>query len=328
MSTVYDRVLGDSSVEPPKLRPRTVGIAVIDGSDGPILSLSYQADFRCEEEMGCSKLRNAFAQAAPRRSIQYKANKHSYEPLKSTVENQQARLVLDDGRVAVFSTGGYMSNVDRQIDEALRYFEQASVDDGTAPAWFHFGDFLIVPLDRDETIAAIARELIDAAKAGALCAGAIGVNVFGRGFCLFDERDLSKADVKAAIQSTKDHAKRMKDLEPVADVVKAGPMKNGFGSAYYFLGNPRLNADGEVVYWLNGSSVRFANGRSYQPCGWYTLDDLVAERYMLPAAENADESFRDFDDSGMFRKVKLSDDEAQALLNERGLMTAVEGLKA
>lgn len=67
----------------------------------------------------------------------------------------------------------------------------------------------------------------------------------------------------------------------MAEVVNNGPMKTNYDLAYYLLGSPRLNSEGEVVYWLNGTPVKFTNGRSYQPMGWCTLDDLVEERYAV-----------------------------------------------
>ena len=110
--------------------------------------------------------------------------------------------------------------------------------------------------------------------------------------------------------------------KPVAAVVKEGPMKNAWGSAYYFLGNPSARHGESVHYWLNGTSVRMPNGRSDQPSGWYSLQDLLDEKYMEDARVKSDEDFKTFDHKGNFRPEKLTDEQAEAELKARGLRWA------
>ena len=178
----------------------------------------------------------------------------------------------------------------------------------------------------DSLFTEVLLRLVDAAKAGQLVVTAGGV--FGSGINLLDARDVSDETVEAIRESNAWTRKQMKKLAPVAEVVKSGPMANPYSGGFYFLGSPRFDSErADVVYFLNGNSVRFANGRSVQPHGWYTLDDLRNERYMQSAAVDADDSFRSFDDKGSFRAKKLTEDEAATELKRRGLISAVDDLK-
>lgn len=65
------------------------------------------------------------------------------------------------------------------------------------------------------------------------------------------------------------------------------------GHDWYFLGNPSVLEDSEgqpaVRYWLNG-----IGGRDYpQPYGWYTEDELLAEKFADDARERKRERERE-----------------------------------
>lgn len=148
------------------------------------------------------------------------------------------------------------------------------------PGWFHFGRLLVLPCT-DDVFGAVLDRLVDAAKAGTLSVGN-GGGLFGSGFSFFDERDLSD-DAKAQITANNEtYREDMEALRPVAEVVKEA---HGF----YFLGNPQRRTDGKARYWLNGASQRLPSGRRSQPFGWYTLEELLEEKYVQDAETKEDE---------------------------------------
>jgi len=168
----------------------------------------------------------------------------------------------------------------------------------------------------------ILEKLVEAAQAGQLVVGSGGIGAFGSGFSFFDARDLTEA-AKAEISARNSwYREQMELLKPVAAVVKEGPMKNAWGSAYYFLGNPLKREGGRVQYWLNGTGVKLPNGRANQPSGWYTLQELLDEKYMDDVRAKSDEDFKRFDHKGSFRPEKLTDEQAEVELKARGLRWA------
>lgn len=206
-------------------------------------------------------------------------------------------------------------------------FEHAAAQGGaveeryTQAGGFHDGAVLVFE-KLPGLFTEVLEKLVEAAKAGQLVVGSGGVGAFGSGFSFFDARDLTE-EAKAAITAQNAwYREQMELLKPVAAVVKEGPMKNAWGSAYYFLGNPSARHGESVHYWLNGTSVRMPNGRSDQPSGWYSLQDLLDEKYMEDARVKSDESFKRFDQKGNFRPEKLTDEQAEAELKARGLRWA------
>lgn len=154
---------------------------------------------------------------------------------------------------------------------------QAPTDTPCHAAWFATGDALVIPRGSG-IFAAVVDHLIEAARAGTLTVGGIGQSVFGTGLTLFDSRDLGPLARAEITETTHLYEQRMEDLEPVKKALKA----RGYG--WYFLGSPttmttRPSGDAEVHYWLNGHSIRTAQGYR-QPYGWYTAADLLAETFM------------------------------------------------
>lgn len=150
------------------------------------------------------------------------------------------------------------------------------------PAWLHHGDMLVLPRGTDDEFGQIVDKLIDAAHAGTLVVGGMGPAVFTSGLTLLDERDLDQASKQRVIDAKIWHLGRMAELAPVeAELTERG-------HRFMFLGNPDdRNIDGQtaVRYWLNGfGSDR--HGLDYpQPFGWYTLEELLAEKFVIDARE-------------------------------------------
>lgn len=216
----------------------------------------------------------------------------------------------------------------QELVEALARLDAPAEEGEVTSAPGEFNDGRVLLFKRSNNLfGEVLEALAEAAEAREL--GVTAGGVFGQGLTFFDCRDLGPKLLAELKEQREFVRESLKELEPVAELVKAGPMANNWGSAYYFLGNPRFDQEkNATVYWLNGNSVRFSNGRSYQPCGWFTLDELREGLYMEQAAVKADESFRSFDESGDFRKRELTEAEAAAELERRGLVSAVEGLPA
>ena len=216
----------------------------------------------------------------------------------------------------------------QELIEALARLDAPVVEGERASAAGEFNDGRVLLFERsDSLLGEVLEALAEAAEAGEL--GVTAGGVFGQGLTFFDCRDMGPKLLAELKEQREFVREALKELEPVAELVKAGPMANNWGSAYHFLGNPRFDREkNATVYWLNGNSVRFSNGRSYQPCGWFTLDELREGLYMEQAAVKADEGFRSFDESGNFRRRELTEAEATAELERRGLVSAVEGLPA
>lgn len=190
------------------------------------------------------------------------------------------------------------------------------------PGWFHFGNLLVFE-KKDGLFGDVLQKLLEAAKTGNLVVGGGGIGAFGSGFSFFDGRDLTDEAKDQISANNRWYREQMEALKPVAAVVQEGPMKSNWGGAYYALGSPRLTEDGTVKYWLNGQSVKFPNGRSVQPFGWYSLQELLDEKYMEGAAEKADEHFKRYDPKGNTRaEGELTDEQAEAELKAKGLRWA------
>jgi len=203
----------------------------------------------------------------------------------------------------------------------------AGIEPGEAveqPGWFHNGSLLVFE-KREGLFGEILGELLEAARVGQLLVGGGNIGPFGSGFTLLDARDMSE-ELKASVTAANSWRREQeKALEPVAEIVKQGPMKNSWGSAYYFLGKPtKFDGWDEVKFWLNGNGVKFPNGRTDQPSGYYSLQELLDEKYMVDAAEHSDEKFLRFDDKGSYRREELTVEQAAQELASRGLTWASE----
>lgn len=144
-------------------------------------------------------------------------------------------------------------------------------------AWFEYGDLLVIQ-KADGAHRLVVEHLLQASKAGHLTTGKLGVGAFGSGISLFDSRDFSQETVDQLVEAQQIYDKNMKALEPVVDTLRAR------GHHWHFLGNPQAHtrADGARVvrYWLNGSTTTTPSGRRGQPFGWYTLADLLDEKWI------------------------------------------------
>ncbi len=191
------------------------------------------------------------------------------------------------------------------------------------PGWFHYGGVLFFE-KKNGLFGDVLKELVEAAKAGFLVMGSGGIG-FGSGFNLFDARDLTEQATAEISASNRWYKEQMELLKPVAEVVEQGPMasRSNYGRAYFFLGKPtQFDGTDEVKYWLNGNSVRFPNGRSEQPFGYYTLQELLDEKYMEDAAAKSDANFKRYTPEGKNRKVEFTDEQAEEELRARNLRWA------
>lgn len=147
------------------------------------------------------------------------------------------------------------------------------------PAWFHYGDTLVIPRATGDEFAQVTEKMLDAAKTGHLVVGGMGSTAFGSGVTLIDERDLSAAAREEILKDRIWYLDQMSALTPIKEKLRSR------GYDWYFLGNPTLisvrDQPAAVRYWLNGCS-----GPGYkQPFGWYSLEELLAEDFVTHAKE-------------------------------------------
>jgi hypothetical protein len=147
------------------------------------------------------------------------------------------------------------------------------------PAWFKYGRDLVLRADTGRT-AAVLDLLGDAADRGTLAIGNFS-GPFATGLFLWDAADETDAIRKNRSDAADWYEARIAELEPVKARLKE------MGHGWYALGRPRTldTGDGRTIvrYWLNGhGSYRTAAGRHVagQPYGWYTLDELLAEKFV------------------------------------------------
>lgn len=152
------------------------------------------------------------------------------------------------------------------------------------PGWFAFGRHLVLRADSSAT-GVVIEALGDAIDAGTLAVGTYS-GAFASGFFLYDARDETDAIRADRDEKATWYEDRMAELEPVAAELKAA------GHGWYFLGRPCvLSNDGgepQLRYWLNGHSGGVARDGTRcfkQPFGWYSLDELRAEKFIYDAAE-------------------------------------------
>lgn len=306
----------------------------------PLLGITYQCDFRSEEETGAGAMKDLFTRTSPDSFMaKERARTEAFTDINRPFRRQtfipegakQADFVYQDDRVVAFAASTHIYDPKREIEMGEAYLREsegfargiphvptalwrASRDELRAmakergikgyskmkretlmhtvhehdhadlpvtnvhPGWFHFGTLLVLPRT-DDVFGAVLDRLVDAAKAGTLSVGS-GGGLFGSGFSFFDERDLSD-DAKVDIaRGNTEYIEDMEALRPVAEEIKA---RHG----YYFLGNPRREG-GTVRYWLNGASLRLPSGRTRQPFGWYTTQELLDEKYVQDAEDEED----------------------------------------
>lgn len=192
------------------------------------------------------------------------------------------RLTVAELRAEITRRGLSAPSKARKDDLVTLLVSQAeNIRPNIYPAWFHHGDVLVLPRGAGDAFGEVVDKLIDAAEHGTLAIGGLGtVNPFGSGLTLYDERDLGKITRKEISDANDWHWTQMATLDPVKTELKSR------GIDCYFLGDPRLDErDGEkvVVYWLNGHGG-YGNP---QPFGWYTAEELLAEKFVADAREKA-----------------------------------------
>lgn len=146
----------------------------------------------------------------------------------------------------------------------------AGSDSNDWPGWFHYGDVLVLRADRG-IVADTLKLLVRAAENETLAFGG-GAQIFGSGMSLYDGMDVGPVLEQERREAAAWYDAEMKKLEPVKEELK----RRGFG--WYALGNPHLREDGQTQYWLNGHG-------NPQPFGWYTREELLAERFVADAAK-------------------------------------------
>lgn len=291
--SIYTTVKDRLPEATPVIRPRTATLVAAANGDpqhnDPALGIVYQCDFRCEEESGATEIARAVLNAADPASFFAREAARRRDPEAGSAVTQgrvtQAQLVHSDKDVVVFSTrprGAYP----HELATAKKYLADRTVADEHEPllhpGWFHTGRCLVLPRTHD-VFGEVLELLVDAARDGSLAVGG-GTGGIGAGFSLFDERDISEEKRAQVAAANDERAEDLAALAPAAEAVKA---KHG----YYALGSPRRQ-DGVTRYWLNGSGVALSDGRQAQPFGWYTVEELLAEKYIADMEEREGASVR------------------------------------
>lgn len=287
----------------------TVSVLSLTGDETDrVVALSYSCDFKAEEEYGVGALRTAFASAGVLLPfMDGPAKPRGFTP-------HQHDLVHRTEDAMFFATASYhLASVQRarkglvHVDEAARgqasrrFALEATTmaelrtmappgvtvprrkndlvallldieterqeDSGVYGGWFQNGQTLALP--RRGVMGLMLDHLWEAAQRGTLLVGSAGNVAFGSGLTILDAEDLTERAQEMILEINLIYAQRMADLEPVAAHLKAE------GHRWFFLGKPTVLGDGQVHYWLNGYG-----GPEGQPFGWYTLEELRAEKFL------------------------------------------------
>ena len=137
------------------------------------------------------------------------------------------------------------------------------------PGYFHYGNEMVFRAEGDGATAKVLEKLMDAAKHGTLGIGDAS-GPFSSGMFFYDTRDETPGLVDQREAGFDWYDEKMTELKPVADKLKEK------GHNWFFLGKPH-EINGEIKYWLNGSS---GPGYNKQPFGWYTLAELESEKFV------------------------------------------------
>ena len=316
--------------------PRQFGLVVAeqDGGD-PVVGVSYQNDYRTEEEWGVSNLRKALHgddrwNQKMIRGAENHVGQITDVPEPTLLVSARGFSDIDTARMEHVRDGEYgfrqpdydtwypdnlaqaqgipeawgyrykkmdqlraiaaekgVEKPARTKDALIAQITATAVPDSPDiwPGWFHYGNLLI--LRAGGGIVADLLKLLH--KAGretkTLALGSGGFGPFASGLTLFNSADLSKQHLAARLAEEKWTKKQEKALEPVAKKLR----EEGYG--YYALGSPRRRwndePEGTVKYWLNGYAVPIPQlgGKRVQPSGWYTLDELLAHKFLEDAAD-------------------------------------------
>lgn len=142
------------------------------------------------------------------------------------------------------------------------------------PADFEYGQTLVLRADEGPTAAMI--EQLAAAIDYQTLAITGGRSFLASGLMLYDVRDETPGLISAREERARWIEDKLADLDPVAAELRSR------GHRWHFLGRPSKHTDEHgnetVRYWLNGTRVG-----GHQPAGWYSLDELLAEKFLQRA---------------------------------------------
>lgn len=276
-----------------ELRSICLTVAAQDGTDVPIVGVSYGGDFRAEEEWGLPEISTALKNGDGHQRVftgnvdghfyfgihadgglaHWNGQAHVAERATEALRRSRAASQWRTSREDRFKTVAELRTDIRdagitgalpRTKAALQELHREKVRGIlalTSVGEFHYGDTLIM-LPATPILEATLRILADSGKHLRM-GGSSGP--FSRSFTLFDERDLT-GDSLESERAREDYIRRMnKKAEPVATELRR------HGSLYYL--GPGRREGGEDLFWLNFSP----RDRQYpQQFGWYTLKQLAA----------------------------------------------------
>lgn len=295
-----DESIRSGAVRSIDLNTRTAGVVVQDTPDGvPIVGISYRCDYTAEEESGVGALAKSFRskdQSSRVRILEDGSVAFGIADLNHTNLDHQAEQARSHNSSALpYVQGSDATNLRwKKVDEMRAFAKKHDIslkglrkkDDileacilgsprdrpNLWPAWFGYGRVLIMSAG-DGLFSDVLNLLISASIHDTL-AVSNSSRVFSSGLGLYDSADVGpklQAEWDAEAEFTRHHEEL---LVPVKEELKQK------GHQWFFLGGPktlstREGQPQEVRYWLNGYRV---NGG--QPCGWYTLEELRAEKFI------------------------------------------------
>ena len=269
---------------------RAIGLALStqDGTDLPIVGISYGGDFRSEEETGIPEIAAGLKNGEHKERILtgevggvWYFGLHADNGLDSWRPQdrlqERAETALRRSRDA--ARGEHWRDRFLTVAELRNLISEAGIE-GPLPrkkqelqdivasmvrkqnplsniGEFHYGDTLIM-IPARPVIAAVARILAESGKHLRMGGSS---SPFGRGAVLYDERDLTGETVER-FRTLEDYARRMSQ--------KAEPTRQALRQQGYLwaLSSP-THRDGRDQYWLNYSP----HGHK-QVAGWFTLHEL------------------------------------------------------
>lgn len=194
----------------------------------------------------------------------------------------QGRVLVPELRSRAQQLG--LRGLPRKKDELARFildsaeYKASVLRADVWPAWFTRGTTLVVRADEGPA-AVLVDALGDALDAGTFALVSHS-GPFHTGLLLFDARDQSPEMIAERNEAQDWVDARMGELEPVQAQLKE------WGHRWFFLGKPR-ERDGVVRYWLNGygaAATRDGVTCNGQPWGWYTLAELLEEKFVRDCA--------------------------------------------
>lgn len=269
---------------------RRIGLSLAqqDGSDVPVVGVSYGGDFRSEEERGIPEIARALKDGGHKDRLftgeagdVWYLGLHADRGLSTWQPEERLRECVETALRRSREEARDEHWRDRWLKVAeLRDLIRAAGVDGPLPRTkaalqdivatkvrkqhllsnvgeFHHGDTLIL-IPARPVITATLRILAESGKHLRMGGSS---SPFGRGASLYDERDLTGV----TIESARAHADYAHRLNRKAEPTRKALRKKGM---LFFLGNP-TRRDGRDIFWLNYSP----NGHK-QVFGWFTLTEL------------------------------------------------------